>query len=56
MLSERLDAASASFRVGYASPTQFTREYSRLFGNSPRIDIDSLRGGTDAVLPITAGY
>ena len=35
MLSERLDAASASFRVGYAA-TQFNREYSRLFGNSPR--------------------
>ncbi|ALX16464.1 AraC family transcriptional regulator [Burkholderia cepacia JBK9] len=56
MLSERLDAASASFRVGYASPTQFNREYSRLFGNSPRRDIDSLRGGTDVVLSIAASY
>ncbi|WP_176046751.1 AraC family transcriptional regulator [Burkholderia sp. BCC1644] len=56
MLSERLDAASASFRVGYASPTQFNREYSRLFGNSPRRDIDSLRSGTDVVLSIAASY
>ncbi|CAB3769785.1 AraC family transcriptional regulator [Burkholderia sp. MSh2] len=56
MLSERLDAASASFRVGYASPTQFNREYSRLFGNSPRRDIDSLRSGTDAALSIAASY
>ncbi|MGU3782294.1 AraC family transcriptional regulator N-terminal domain-containing protein [Burkholderia metallica] len=56
MLSERLDAASASFRVGYASPTQFNREYSRLFGNSPRRDIDSLRGGIDVVLSAAASY
>ncbi len=56
MLSERLDAASASFRVGYASPTQFNREYSRLFGNSPRRDIDNLRGGMDVVLSIAASY
>ncbi|MCA8232578.1 AraC family transcriptional regulator [Burkholderia cenocepacia] len=56
MLAERLDAASAAFRVGYASPTQFNREYSRLFGNSPRRDIDSLRGGGDVALSIVASY
>ncbi|MPV55251.1 AraC family transcriptional regulator [Burkholderia sp. HI2761] len=56
MLAERLDAASAAFRVGYASPTQFNREYSRLFGNSPRRDIDSLRGGADVALSIVASY
>ncbi|KVA23147.1 AraC family transcriptional regulator [Burkholderia cepacia] len=56
MLSERLDATSASFRVGYASPTQFNREYSRLFGNSPRRDIDNLRSGTDVVLSVAATY
>lgn len=47
MLSERLDAASASLRVGYGSPTQFNREYSRLFGNSPRRDIDDLLQRSD---------
>lgn len=56
MLSERLDATSASFRVGYANPTQINREYSRLFGNSPRRDIDSLRSGTDVVLSVAATY
>ncbi|KVE04613.1 AraC family transcriptional regulator [Burkholderia anthina] len=56
MLAERLDAASAAFRVGYASPTQFNREYSRLFGNSPRRDIDSLRGRADVALSIVASY
>ncbi|RQR59807.1 AraC family transcriptional regulator [Burkholderia sp. Bp9126] len=47
MLSERLDAASASFRVGYGSPTQFNREYGRLFGNFPRRDIDDLLHRSD---------
>lgn len=43
MLSEQLDAATASFEVGYESPSQFSREYSRLFGNSPARDISTLR-------------
>ncbi|MBA5687351.1 AraC family transcriptional regulator [Rugamonas apoptosis] len=43
MLSEQLDAASAAFQVGYESPSQFSREYSRLFGAPPKRDIDSLR-------------
>ncbi|KQZ44765.1 AraC family transcriptional regulator [Duganella sp. Root1480D1] len=43
MLNEQLDAASAAFRVGYESPSQFSREYSRLFGAPPKRDIDTLR-------------
>jgi AraC-like DNA-binding protein len=43
MLAERMDAASAAFQVGYESPSQFSREYSRLFGDSPLRDITSLR-------------
>jgi len=43
MLIERQDAANASFEVGYESPSQFSREYSRLFGNSPARDISMLR-------------
>lgn len=39
MLSEGLDAATASFRVGYESPSHFSREYSREFGDSPRSDV-----------------
>ena len=39
MLMERLDAATAAFQVGYESPSQFAREYSRLFGAPPLRDI-----------------
>ncbi|MBI5592629.1 MAG: AraC family transcriptional regulator [Deltaproteobacteria bacterium] len=43
MLSERTDATTAAFHVGYESPSQFSREYSRLFGTPPLRDITSLR-------------
>ena len=43
MLNEHLDAANAAFRVGYESPSQFSREYSRLFGVTPKRDINGLR-------------
>jgi AraC-like DNA-binding protein len=43
MLTERLDATTAAFQVGYESPSQFSREYSRLFGVPPLRDITSLR-------------
>ncbi|MDQ0586598.1 AraC family transcriptional regulator [Variovorax paradoxus] len=43
MLSEHFDAAGAAFRVGYESPSQFSREYSRLFGAPPKRDIEVLR-------------
>ena len=43
MLNDHLDVASAAFRVGYESPSQFSREYSRLFGAPPKRDITMLR-------------
>jgi len=43
MLAEHIDAATAAFQVGYESPSQFSREYSRLYGSSPIRDIMSLR-------------
>lgn len=43
MLNEDLDAASAAFEVGYESPSQFSREYARLFGAPPRRDVEALR-------------
>ncbi len=43
MLTDYLDAATAAFEVGYESPSQFSREYSRLFGAPPLRDITSLR-------------
>jgi AraC-like DNA-binding protein len=43
MLTERLDATTAAFQVGYESSSQFSREYNRLFGAPPLRDINSLR-------------
>ncbi|MBD8876324.1 AraC family transcriptional regulator [Roseibium polysiphoniae] len=37
--AERLSVASAAFQVGYESASQFSREYSRYFGHSPRQDM-----------------
>ncbi len=43
MLTKRLDAATSALQVGYESASQFSREYSRLFGSPPLRDIMSLR-------------
>jgi AraC-like DNA-binding protein len=43
LLSERADAASIAFDVGYESPSQFSREYRRLFGAPPRRDASEAR-------------
>jgi AraC-like DNA-binding protein len=43
MLMDGVDAASAAYEVGYESPSQFNREYSRLFGQPPMRDIRTLR-------------
>lgn len=43
MLSENQDATTAAFQVGYESPSQFSREYNRLFGAPPLRDITNLR-------------
>lgn len=53
MLAEHLDAATAAYRVGYESASQFSREYSRQFGAPPSRDMAALRGGTPA--PLAAG-
>ena len=42
MLLEGLDVGSAGHRVGYQSPSQFSREYSRLYGVSPLRDVDAI--------------
>ncbi|MFZ6773312.1 AraC family transcriptional regulator N-terminal domain-containing protein [Undibacterium sp. SXout7W] len=43
MLNEDIDASSAAIRVGYESPSQFSREYTRLFGAPPLRDIKRVR-------------
>src|SRR4051812_33773193 len=43
MLVQDIDATTAAFRVGYESPTQFSREYRRHFGEPPARDIARLR-------------
>jgi transcriptional regulator GlxA family with amidase domain len=42
MLAERIDASTAAFKVGYESPSQFSREYKRFFGNPPLKDVENL--------------
>ena len=49
LLAEGIDAASAAHRVGYESATQFSREYSRLFGEPPARDRRRLRAQGIAV-------
>lgn len=39
MMGEGLSASAAAYRVGYASASQFSREFKRLFGLSPRLDM-----------------
>lgn len=50
MVVEAMDAASAGFAVGYESPSQFSRDYSRLFGAPPLKDARRLRGSPDYAL------
>jgi AraC-like DNA-binding protein len=47
MLSTMVDAGTASWRVGYQSASQFSREYGRFFGCPPTKDIASLREHSD---------
>lgn len=43
ILGASLDAATAGFSVGYDSPSQFSREYRRLFGAPPLRDAERLK-------------
>ena len=52
MLSRTLDAGSAGHQVGYLSASQFSREYTRLFGSAPTKDVAKLR--QDGVVPLEA--
>ena len=39
MISDNETVANAAYAVGYESPTQFSREYKRHFGTSPKRDV-----------------
>jgi AraC-like DNA-binding protein len=50
LLSESADAADVAYRVGYESPSQFSREYSRMFGLPPKEDVKQLRDNHDKTI------
>lgn len=52
MLVAGTSAGSAGFAVGYESPSQFSREYRRLFGAPPRQDIERLQAAQDFAVPV----
>lgn len=43
MISRAFKVEAAAFDVGYESPSQFSREYARMFGAPPRRDLQRLR-------------
>lgn len=55
MTSERINAETAAFRVGYASQSQFSREYGRTFGEPPRRHIRNFSSGEFANLAVDDG-
>ncbi|MDR3670569.1 MAG: AraC family transcriptional regulator [Holophaga sp.] len=44
MVSEAVTVEAAAYRVGYESPSQFSREYARMFGMSPKRDGKQAKG------------
>lgn len=55
LLAEKADAATAAYRVGYQSVSQFSREYARMFGAPPKRDVLSLlRDGEAAAAALQA--
>jgi AraC-like DNA-binding protein len=43
MVSSGANVETASFQVGYESPSQFSREYARMFGTPPKRDVDQIQ-------------
>ena len=55
LLAEPGDFAGAGFAVGYGSPSQFSREYRRMFGVPPSRDARALRETTPAAAGLNTG-
>jgi AraC-like DNA-binding protein len=51
LLSEAQDVAAIGFSVGYNSPSQFSREYRRVYGVSPGQDAARMRDQAEPPLP-----
>jgi AraC-like DNA-binding protein len=47
MVSRGANVETAAFQVGYESPSQFSREYSRMFGEPPKRNVKRLEHGVD---------
>lgn len=43
LMSQNIEAAQVAYNVGYESPSQFSREYSRMFGLPPKADVQQMR-------------
>lgn len=57
MLTDGIDVTNAAYEVGYESVSQFSREYSRFFGQPPMRDVRTLRSaGTQAIQSEPAQY
>jgi AraC-like DNA-binding protein len=52
MLMDGLDATTAAYEVGYESVSQFSREYSRFFGQPPIRDVKALKSNNSALLSV----
>jgi AraC-like DNA-binding protein len=52
MLMDGLDATTAAYEVGYESVSQFSREYSRFFGQPPIRDIKAMRDSNTAEVSV----
>lgn len=53
LLSDEINVETAAFGVGYESPSQFSREYARMFGTPPKRDVLALRVTGDAAAELT---
>lgn len=42
MVSQGANVETAAFKVGYESQSQFSREYSRMFGSPPKKHLKSI--------------
>jgi transcriptional regulator GlxA family with amidase domain len=48
MVSRAFKVEAAAFEVGYESPSQFSREYARMFGAPPKRDLQRLQAAPAA--------